>query len=47
MAQDFKKLASSVVEIQNFTEIFSHVMPGEFKGFDKADLHEALRWAAT
>lgn len=33
--------------IQNFTEIFSHVMPGEFKGFDKVDLEEALRWAAT
>ena len=32
--------------IQNFTEIFSHVMPGEFKGFDKDELEDALRWAS-
>lgn len=33
--------------IQKFTEIFSHVMPGEFKGYDTKDLTEALLWAST
>ncbi|RYD81235.1 MAG: STAS/SEC14 domain-containing protein [Sphingobacteriales bacterium] len=33
--------------IQKFTEIFSIIMPGEFKGFDKAALEEAVNWAST
>lgn len=33
--------------IQNFTEIFSKVMPGEFRGFDKNELEMAINWAAT
>ena len=30
-----------------FTEIFSIVMPGEFKGFEKDELEKALNWAST
>lgn len=33
--------------IQQFTEIFSYVMPGEFKGFDKDQMEEALLWASS
>ena len=33
--------------IQQFTEIFSYVMPGEFKEFDKNELEEALLWASS
>ena len=32
--------------IQKFTDAFSVVMPGEFKGFDKNQLEEALKWAS-
>lgn len=31
-------------QIQNFTEIFSIMMPGEFKAFAKDDLYNALYW---
>ncbi|WP_312076480.1 STAS/SEC14 domain-containing protein [Chryseobacterium sp.] len=30
--------------IQNFTEIFSVLMPGEFKAFPKENLYNALYW---
>lgn len=30
--------------IQNFTEIFSVLMPGEFKSFPKENLYNALYW---
>lgn len=33
--------------VQNFTEIFSVVMPGEFKAFPKEDLNNALYWCAN
>ena len=33
--------------IQQFTDIFSVIMPGEFKGFDKDELGLALQWCAT
>ncbi|RYY50738.1 MAG: STAS/SEC14 domain-containing protein [Chitinophagaceae bacterium] len=33
--------------IQRFTDIFSKVMPGEFRGYDRADLDTAIRWAST
>ena len=32
--------------IQNFTDVFSRVMPGTFKGFAKEDLEAAMAWAA-
>ncbi|MGZ5192827.1 MAG: STAS/SEC14 domain-containing protein [Kaistella sp.] len=33
--------------VQNFTEIFSVLMPGEFKAFAKDDLHHAVSWCAN
>ncbi|MBC7935502.1 MAG: STAS/SEC14 domain-containing protein [Rhizobacter sp.] len=33
--------------IIKFTEIFSVIMPGQFKGFDKAELEKAINWAST
>lgn len=33
--------------VQIFTEIFSKIMPGEFKAFDKDDLQTAIQWAST
>ena len=33
--------------IRNFTAIFSKIMPGEFKGFEKEELEKAINWAAT
>ncbi|BEV03996.1 MULTISPECIES: SpoIIAA family protein [Chryseobacterium] len=30
--------------VQNFTEIFSVLMPGEFKSFPKGNLYNALYW---
>lgn len=33
--------------IRTFTEIFSKVMPGEFRGFEKEELETAINWAAT
>ncbi|MDQ1163027.1 STAS/SEC14 domain-containing protein [Chryseobacterium sp. SORGH_AS_0447] len=30
--------------VQNFTDIFSVVMPGEFKSFPKGNLYNALYW---
>lgn len=30
--------------VQNFTDIFSVVMPGEFKSFPKENLYNALYW---
>lgn len=33
--------------IQRFTDIFSKVMPGEFRGYDRADLDTAIEWAST
>ena len=33
--------------IQTFTEIFSKIMPGEFRGFDKEELEKAINWAST
>ena len=31
-------------EIISFTNIFSHVIPGEFKGFTKLTFNKALNW---
>lgn len=33
--------------VQNFTEIFGKIMPGEFKSFDKNELDAAIKWAST
>jgi len=33
--------------VQNFTDIFSVVMPGEFKSFPEEDLENALFWCAN
>ena len=32
--------------VQNFTEIFSVLMPGEFKSFEKDNLYNAVCWCA-
>ena len=32
--------------IQNFTEVFSKIMIGEFKGFDKKDYDTAVKWTS-
>lgn len=31
--------------IRQFTDVFSVLVPGEFRGFEKARLQEAIRWA--
>lgn len=33
--------------VQTFTDAFSVVMPGEFRGFDKDDLAGAISWCAN
>lgn len=33
--------------IRKFTDGFSYFVPGEFKGFDKANLPEALTWVGA
>jgi len=32
--------------IQSFTTVFSILMPGEFKGFDKIDIDKAVEWVS-
>ena len=32
--------------VQDFTEIFSKIMIGEFKGFDKKDYDKAVKWTS-
>ncbi|MXO04500.1 STAS/SEC14 domain-containing protein [Flavobacterium sp. HBTb2-11-1] len=31
----------------SFTNGFSYLVPGEFRGYKKKDFHEALRWVST
>lgn len=33
--------------IRNFTEIFSKVMPGKFRGFEKEEPEATINWAST
>ena len=33
--------------IAKFTEVFSKVMPGEFKAFPKNELEDGMKWAST
>jgi hypothetical protein len=39
-------IVSDVEGIRNFTNFFSYLMPGEFKGFEHKDLQEAIDWVA-
>ena len=39
-------IVSDVPAIRNFTDGFSVVMPGEFKGFEHKDLQQAIDWAS-
>jgi hypothetical protein len=39
-------IVSDVEAIRNFTNFFSYLMPGEFKGFEHKDLQEAIDWVA-
>lgn len=40
-------IVSDVEAIRTFTDIFSVVIPGEFKGFKHEDLQEAIDWVAA
>ena len=39
-------IVSDVEAIRTFTNIFSVVMPGEFKGFEHKDLEAAISWTS-
>lgn len=39
-------IVSDVDAIRTFTDIFSVVIPGEFKGFKHEDLQEAIDWVS-
>jgi hypothetical protein len=39
-------IVSDVEAIRNFTNFFSYLMPGEFKGFEHKDLQQAIEWLA-
>lgn len=39
-------IVTDVAGIRTFTEIFSVLMPGEFKGFEHKDLQAAIDWAS-
>lgn len=39
-------IVTDVEAIRNFTDFFSYLMPGEFKGFEHKDLQEAIDWVA-
>jgi hypothetical protein len=39
-------IVTDVVAIRNFTDFFSYLMPGEFKGFEHKDLQLAIDWVA-
>lgn len=39
-------IVSDVEAIRNFTTFFSHLMPGEFKGFEHKDMLKAIDWVA-
>ena len=40
-------IVSDVDAIRTFTDFFSYLMPGEFKGFEHKDLQEAIDWVAV
>ena len=39
-------IVSDVAAIRNFTDFFSYLVPGEFKGFEHKDLQEAIDWVS-
>lgn len=39
-------IVSDVEAIRNFTNIFSYLIPGEFKGFEHKDLQQAIEWVS-
>ncbi|MBC7411877.1 MAG: STAS/SEC14 domain-containing protein [Bacteroidia bacterium] len=39
-------IVSDVEAIRNFTNFFSYLMPGEFKGFEHKDLDQAIDWVS-
>lgn len=39
-------IVSDIEVIRNFTNFFSHLMPGEFKGFEHKDLQKAIDWVS-
>ena len=39
-------IITDVKGIRTFTEIFSVLMPGEFKGFEHSDLQQAIDWVS-
>jgi hypothetical protein len=39
-------IVSDVAAIRNFTNFFSYLMPGEFKGFEHSELQQAIDWVS-
>lgn len=39
-------IVSDVEAIRNFTNFFSYLLPGEFKGFEHRDLQQAIDWVS-
>ena len=39
-------IVSDVEAIRNFTNFFSFLMPGEFKGFEHSELQQAIDWVS-
>lgn len=39
-------IVSDVEGIRNFTNFFSYLMPGEFKGFEHSELQKAIDWVS-
>ena len=39
-------IVSDVKAIRKFTNFFSYLMPGEFKGFEHKDLQQAIDWVS-
>ena len=39
-------IVSDVDAIRTFTDFFSYLMPGEFKGFEHKDLQEVIDWVS-
>lgn len=40
-------IVSDVESIRNFTNFFSFLMPGEFKGFEHSELQQAIDWVSA
>jgi hypothetical protein len=39
-------IVSDAEGVRNFTNFFSYLMPGEFRGFEHKDLQEAIDWVS-